>query len=134
MSVVNAPVVLGAVLRIDLRGWSEPAPLLPAKPMRVEETEAGVVSFFYDMTPRRAFAALPETAERIGMALEALLPTWPFHDLPFPARCGLEIGVAIDDPAAPWSAAWPAALLGALADADIELRLSVYPARDEASS
>jgi hypothetical protein len=128
---MNEPVVLGAILRVDLRGWTGAAPSLPGAPLRVEENASGVSSFFYDLLPQRALAPVSQAAERIGMTVASLLDRWPFDELPFPARCVLELGVAVDDPASPWSVVWPAAFLGALGAVDIELCLSVYPSTNE---
>lgn len=125
---MNDPLVLGALLRVELRGWTGAAPRLPDEPLSVEENDAGSTIFIYDLMARRALVPVPQASERIGMTLERLLETWPFADLPFPARCVLDVGVSVDDPNLSWSASWPAALLAVLADGDIELRLSVYPA------
>jgi hypothetical protein len=129
---MNECFVLGAILRVDLCGWNLPPPRLPRDPIAIEEgPQGGVVSFIYDLLPKRICLAAPDACERLGATILALLEVWPFRDLDFPARCRLDLGVVVDDPQNPWRLDWPVAFLAALADAEIELGLSVYPSRSE---
>jgi hypothetical protein len=127
---VNEPVVVGAVLRVDLRGWRDPPPPLPGPPIHGWEdlADGDGKSFFYDLLAGRPAMPVAEAAERIGVTIEALLDRWPFFDLPFPARCRLELGLVVGNGASAWTASLPPAFLAALAAAEIELSLSAYPA------
>lgn len=123
------PLVLGAILRIDLCGWGGPPPLLPRDPIRVEEGAGGLSkSFVYDMLPQHSCISVADACLRLGASIESLLERWPFRDLAFPARCRLDIGLVSESASGSWRSDWPVAFLSVLAEAEIELGLSHYRA------
>ena len=119
-------LILGAILRIDVIGWSGEPPSLPRPPVRVETEATGRAAFFYDLLPNRAGLSLPEACERVGMTIAGLSEDWPFRDLPFPPRCRLDLGLSVS-PEGPWRLNWPAPFMAALALESIEVGLSLYP-------
>lgn len=124
-----APVVVGMVLRVDVRGWSGPPPLLPKEPLKVEDGRDGARAFFYDLSPREPDLTVEEACVRVASRLERMLiERSPFTELP--ARLALDVGVMIDPRAASWSYVWPPDFLRVLGDAQMELTASHYPATD----
>ena len=129
---MNEPMVLGAILRADVCGWDGPPPHLPGDPIRIDEHARGSKSFVYDLLPRHSCVSVSDACHRVAAVIESLLENWPLRDLAFPARCRLDVGLVVENPAVPFKSDWPAAFLSALAEAEIELGLSFYPADGDA--
>jgi hypothetical protein len=129
-------IVIGAVLRIDVMGWSGDPPGLPHAPIRVEEGRGGVQSFYYDFSPKTADLDVPQMADRLGPRLmRALLSEKsPFADKPVAARTVLDIGVMVAADKTAYSYTWPVEFLQTLADAEIELAVSHYVTNETGES
>ena len=128
------PVALGIVLRVEVRGWTGPAPRLPHEPMRIDEGREGARTFIYDFSPKDPTLSVPDACLRIASKLERVLAPerTPFTEPHHAARCTLEFGVLADRERESFSYAWPLEFLGVLADAQIELNVSHYlPTNDE---
>jgi hypothetical protein len=128
------PVALGIVLRVEVRGWSGPAPRLPHEPMRIDEGREGARTFIYDFSPKDTTLSVPDACLRIASKLERVLAPerTPFTEPHHAARCTLEFGVLADRERESFSYAWPLEFLSVLADAQIELNVSHYlPTNDE---
>ena len=122
------PLALGIVLRVEVRGWSGPAPHLPNEPVRVEDGRDGARIFIYDFSPKDPALSVPDACLRIASKLERVLAPerTPFTEPHHAARCTLEFGVLADRERESFSYAWPLEFLTALVDAQIELNVSHY--------
>ena len=56
------PVALGILLRLEVRGWSGPAPRLPREPIRIDEGREGLRIFTYDLSPSE-----PDLSVAVGL-------------------------------------------------------------------
>ena len=122
------PVALGIVLRVEVQGWSGPAPHLPNEPMRIDEGRDGARIFIYDLSPKDPTLSVSDACLRIASKLERMLAPerTPFTEPHHAARCRLEFGVLADRERESFSYAWPLEFLTALVDAQIELNVSHY--------
>jgi len=122
------PVALGIVLRVEVRGWSGPAPHLPNEPMRIEEGRDGARTFMYDLSPKDPTLSVTDACLRIASKLERMFAPerTPFNEPHHATRCMLEFGVLADRERESFSYSWPLEFLTALVDAQIELNVSHY--------
>ena len=128
------PVALGILLRVEVRGWSGPAPHLPNEPVRVDEGRDGARTFIYDLSLKDPTLSVPDACLRIASRLERMLAPerTPFSEPHHATRCVLEFGVLADRERESFSYSWPLEFLSVLADAQIELNVSHYlPTNDE---
>jgi len=128
------PVALGVLLRVEVRGWTGPAPRLPNEPMRIDEGREGARTFIYDFSPKDPTLSVPDACLRIASKLERVLAPerTPFNEPHHAARHVLEFGVLADRETESFSYAWPLEFLSVLVDAGIELNVSHYlPTPDE---
>lgn len=132
-------IVIGAVLRVDVRGWNQPPPNLPNPPMKIDEAADGTRTFYYDVCPDDFDLTAKDLAHRISSRLERLLLSEksPFYEGLLARRFTLEIGLMHDSSDERITTSWPPDFLGVLGDADAELIVTHYPftaestARDE---
>lgn len=128
------PVALGIVLRVEVRGWTGPAPRLPNEPVRADEGREGARTFIYDLSPKDSGLSVTDACLRLSSRLERLLAPerTPFGEPHLAARCTLEFGVLADRETESFSYSWPLEFLSVLVDAGIELNVSHYlPTPDE---
>ena len=126
------PLVIGVVLRVDVRGWSAAPPLLPKQPIRTADGKDGARSFFYDLSPNEADLTVSELCNWLGSRLDRLLSGEhaPFQGGMVAVRLGLDIGLSVHPKATSWAATFPPEFLGVLADAQVQLTATYYPATD----
>lgn len=126
-------IVIGAVLRVDLRGWKGAPPDLPQPPIKVEEARDGTQTFHYDICPDAFDMTAGELANRITSRLERLLLSEksPFFEDVIARRFSLEIGLMYDKTSDRIATSWPPDFLGVLGDADVELAVTYYPVEAE---
>ncbi len=130
-------LALAIVLRVELRGWSEPAPHLPKPPLRDESGPEGRRLLIYELTPADAGLSVEDAALRIGSRLRRLFgpQASPFSATRHAARLVLEFGVLADPRHERFSYGWPLEFLDALVECDIELNVSHYlPQPDKADA
>ena len=128
----SEPLVIGVVLRVDVRGWTAAPPLLPKEPIRTSDGRDGARTFFYDLSPKEADLSVTDLCHRLGSRLDRMLTgeKAPFQDGMFAVRLGLDIGLSVDPKATSWAATFPPEFLAVLADAQVELTATYYPATD----
>lgn len=121
-------IVIGAVLRVDLRGWSDPPPHLPKPPIKVEEGAQGTLTFYYDMCPPDHDLTATDLANRIYSQLERVMVAEksPFNGGSFARRFTVEIGLMYDAADQRFAASWPPDFLRVMGDADAELVVTHY--------
>ena len=126
------PLVIGVVLRVDVRGWTAAPPLLPKAPIRTLDGRDGARTFFYDLSPKEPDLNVSDLCHRLGSRLDRLLTgeKAPFQDGMVAVRLGLDIGLSVDPKAASWAVTFPPEFLAVLADAQVELTATCYPATD----
>ncbi len=128
---MTGPLVIGVVLRVDVRGWQGAPPLLPKEPLKEEHGRDGARTFFYDLTPKEPDLSVEDACMRLASRLERMLiARSPFAELP--VRLSLDVGVMVDPNAGGWAYTWPPEFLRVLADAQAQLTASHYPATDGA--
>jgi len=128
-------IVIGAILRVDLRGWSQPPPELPQAPIRTETDREGTLVCYYDICPDGFDLTAADLSNRIGSRLERMLlsPKSPFHEGMFARRFTLEIGMMYDAAHGRIATSWPADFLRVLGEADAELIVTHYPFTGESA-
>lgn len=129
------PAIVGAVLRIDLRGFLGDPPAALGAPLRDAAGPDGSRSLYYDLggqidglTPAEACGRLALRLDRLFLAPESS----PFADAAA-RRMRLDLGLIMPDPAAHFSHDLPAGLLDCLGQMEAELGLTYYPAADDAN-
>jgi len=127
------PVVIGVLLRVDIRGWRGAPPLLPDAPINVGEGREGAQSFFYDLSPKAHDLTVADVCNKLGSRLERMLTgeRSPFAESTMAVRLSLDIGLAVEPSAESWTSTFPIDFLAVLADAGVELTTTHYPATDE---
>ncbi|MGE3246062.1 MAG: hypothetical protein AB7F96_14045 [Beijerinckiaceae bacterium] len=122
-------IVIGAVLKIDLRGWNQPPPELPKPPIRMEEGRDGMLTLYYDVSPPDHDMTAADFGNRIWSRLERMLVSEksPFREGAFARRFTLEVGFMYDAADGRIATSWPADFLRILGDADAELIVTHYP-------
>jgi hypothetical protein len=132
----QTPIVLGIILRIEMRGWHGPPPRLALDPIRIEDGERGLDQiFFYDLSPKEEALTVEAACARVGSRLERLLLSAEAlgGGMVFAARLRLEVGLWVGGGQASFSYSWPVEFLQILAAADVELGVSHYVADAGAS-
>lgn len=125
-------IVIGAVLKVDLRGWSKPPPELPDPPMKVEQpgqsSLQGTLTLYYDVCPPDADMTVSDFGTRIYSRLERIMVSEksPFNSGPIARRFTLEVGLMYDAQEQRFATSWPADFLRVLGDADAELIATHY--------
>ena len=121
-------LALAIVLRVELRGWNDPAPDLPKPPLRDEAGSDGRRLFIYELTPADAGLSVEDAALRLGSRLRRYFgpQNSPFMQTHHAARLVLEFGVLADPRNERFSYSWPLEFLDALVECDIELNVSHY--------
>jgi hypothetical protein len=122
-------IVIGAVLKVDLRGWSAPPPELPDPPMKMEPGSQGTMTLYYDVCPAGAEMTAPDFAARTWSRLERIMASEksPFNqEAPFARRFTLEVGLMYDAKEQRFVTSWPAEFLRVMGDADAELIVTHY--------
>lgn len=122
-------IVIGAVLRVDLRGWDRPAPELPDPPIKAEQGSDGTVTLHYDLCPPDTDLTAGDFGNRIASRLERIMLSdkSPFQDGAFARRFTIEVGLMYDTADQRFSTSWPADFLSILGAADADLRVTHYP-------
>lgn len=122
-------IVIGAVLKVDLRGWSAPPPELPDPPMKVEQGGHGTLTLYYDICPPDADMTAADFGTRTYSRLERIMASEksPFNqEGPFARRFTLEAGLMYDAKDQRFSTSWPSEFLRVMGDADAELIVTHY--------
>ena len=127
------PIVIGVVLRVDLRGWGGAPPLLPKAPVKIEDGRDGAQSFFYNLTPDDTEMDTQSLGLWLGSRLERLLMSEksPFHESEAPRRLFLDVGLMFDADDARFVTSWSPEFMGVLGDAGIEMTVTHYPFRKQ---
>ena len=130
---MGEPVVIGVVLRADVRGWSGAPPKLPQDPVKVEEGRDGTLTFFYNLTPDDPEMNTQSLGLWLGSRLERMLmsETSPFHDSQMPYRLFLDVGLMFDPLEDRIVTTWQPEFMGVLGDAGIEMTVTHYPISTE---
>ena len=129
------PVVIGIILRLDIHGWSGAPPLLPNPPVKVEESRDGSLSFFYNLTPEDSEMNTQSLGLWLGSRLERMLNSEksPLHGKEMPRRIFLDVGLMFDADEERIVTIWSPEFMGVLGDAGIEMNVTHYPFRAQAS-
>jgi hypothetical protein len=130
---VAHPALVGAVLRVDLRGYSGDAPVALGTPVRDAEAGDGTRSLFYDLGDDIAGQPMQDACLQLARVLDRmfLMPEEPPFADAFAKRMRLDLGIGVGADPATWSHDLPHGFLSALADAETELGLTYYPFADE---
>jgi len=123
-------IVIGAVLRVDLRGWTQAPPHAPDPPIKVEEGRHGTLTCYYDFSPADSDLTASDFGERSWSRLERVLLSdkSPFNEGVFARRFTLDIGLMYDGAEQRFSAAWPPDFLRILGEAGADLNVTHYAA------
>ena len=129
-------MIVGAVLRIDLRGYSGDLPRSLGAPMRDAEAPEGVRSLFYDLGPQIEGLTSGEACRRLAVRLDRLflVPDKPVFDGALAVRLRLDLGLTVPEGAGSYAHDLPASLLDCLGQMEAELGLTYYPTADESDS
>lgn len=127
-------IVIGAILRVDLRGWNAAPPDLPKPPIKAERAGDGTLTFYYDVCPPDHDLTASDLANRIASRLERVMLSEksPFADGAFARRFTIEIGMMYDTADQRMATSWPADFLRVLGEADADLVVTHYPFTDDA--
>ncbi len=121
------PILVGAVLRVDLRGFSGELPTKLGAPMSEEPTRDGTRSLFYDLARQVGDGVLDEACARLAVFLDRhFCDEQPFEGA-FAKQMKLELGLMVRAGAESWSCDLPAHLLDALAAMEAGVGLTFYP-------
>lgn len=123
------PIVIGAVLRVDVRGWDRPAPVLHDAPINSEDGTDGTRSFFYDFMPSSDGDLTVEPfCARVTSRLERHLTgeNAAFAEGAFARRMVLEVGLMVEDTDERFAMQWPPDFLAVLGEAETALSLTFY--------
>ncbi len=125
--------IVGAVLRIDLRGFSGDLPLALGTPMRDEPTGEGTRSLFYDLCAQAGEGLASEACLTLARFIDRVfvLPETPPFAQAFACKMKLELGLGVDASAQGFAHDVPHALLDCLGAAGADLGLSYYPLQDD---
>lgn len=126
---MTAPVVVGAVLRVDLRGYSGDAPTTLGAPLRDEEMRDGMRTLHYDLGAQAGDGVMEESCARLALFLERhfIEPEEPPFAQAFARRMKLELGLMVEAGAANWSCDLPVHLLDCLSAMEAAVGLTFYP-------
>lgn len=126
-------IVIGAILRIDLRGWTGEPPALPNPAIKAENGADGTRTFYYDLCPPDHDLTAADLGNRIASRLERIMlaEKSPFAEGAFARRFTLEIGMMHDAGDTRFSTLWPADMLRVLGQADADMTVTHYPFTDD---
>jgi len=128
---VSLPILVGAVLRIDLRGFSGDLPTTLGAPMSEEPTRDGTRILFYDLARQVGDGILDEAGARLAVFLDRhFCDEQPFEGA-FAKQMKLELGLMVGADADSWSCDLPAHLLDALAMMEAGIGLTFYPQQSD---
>ncbi len=121
-------LIIGALLRIDLRGFAGDLPAALGKPMR-DEFRDGLRSLTYDLEGQIGDGIVDEASARLALWFDRYFieaDVDPFEGAAA-RRMKLEIGLMVDEDDESWSCELPANLLDCLGALQAPLNLSFYP-------
>jgi hypothetical protein len=125
------PVLVGAVLRIDLRGFSGDLPTKLGAPMSEDPTRDGTRVLFYDLARQVGDGILDEACARLAVFLDRhFVDEQPFAGA-FAKQMKLELGLMVAGEAESWSCDLPAHLLDAVAAMEAGVGLTFYPQQSD---
>ncbi|MDB5509450.1 MAG: hypothetical protein JWL93_1919 [Hyphomicrobiales bacterium] len=129
-------MIVGAVLRIDLRGFSGDLPAALGAPMRDAEAPEGTRSLFYDLGSQIEGLTSGEACRRLAVRLDRvfLAPDTPVFEGALAVRLRLDLGLTVPERADSYSHDLPASLLDCLGQMEAELGLTYYPTADESDA
>jgi hypothetical protein len=121
-------LIIGALLRMDLRGFAGDLPAALGTPMR-DEFRDGLRSLTYDLEGQIGDGIVDEACARLALwfdrhFIEADVD--PFEGAAA-RRMKLELGLMVDEQAEAWSCELPANLLDCLGALQAPVNLSFYP-------
>jgi hypothetical protein len=121
------PLLVGAVLRVDLRGFSGTLPEKLGAPMSEDPTRDGTRSLFYDLARQVGDGIFDEACARLAVFFDRhFVDEQPFEGA-FAKQMKLELGLMVSADAESWSCDLPAHLLDALAAMEAGVGLTFYP-------
>lgn len=124
---MSLPILVGAVLRIDLRGFSGALPTRLGAPMSEDPTRDGTRILFYDLARQVGDGMLDEACARLAVFLDRhFVDEQPFAEA-FAKQMKLELGLMVSADSESWSCDLPAHLLDALAAIEAGVGLTFYP-------
>jgi hypothetical protein len=124
---VSTSVIVGAVLRVDLRGFSGELPAKLGAPMSEDPTRDGTRILFYDLARQVGDGIFDEACARLAVFLDRhFVEQQPFEGA-FAKRFKLELGLMVGAGAESWSCDLPAHLIDALAAMEAGAGLTFYP-------
>ena len=125
---MSEPLIIGALLRIDLRAFGADLPAALGAPMR-DEMREGLRSLTYDLESLIGDGIVDEACARLAVWFDRQFIE--VDDDPFQGaaarRMKLEIGLMVDDQEESWSCELPANLLDCLGALQASVSLSFYP-------
>jgi hypothetical protein len=135
-SAAAPPAIVGAVLRIDLRGFSGDIPAALGAPARDVETGEGTRSLFFDLAAQIEGMTCVEACGRLAVHLDRLFlapATPPFADV-LARRMRLDLGFSVADKPESFTHDVPHGLLDCLGQMEAELGLTYYPCEDDSDA
>ncbi|MDB5640890.1 MAG: hypothetical protein JWN07_207 [Hyphomicrobiales bacterium] len=128
------PILVGAVLRIDLRGFSGELPTTLGAPMSEDPQRDGTRILFYDLARQVGDGILDEACARLAVFLDRhFADEQPFEGA-FAKKMKLELGLMVGAGAESWSCDLPAHLLDALAAIEAGVGLTFYAQQGDADA
>ncbi|MDB5543824.1 MAG: hypothetical protein JWO64_973 [Hyphomicrobiales bacterium] len=128
---MTRPVIVGAVLRVDLRGFSGDLPARLGAPMSEDPMRDGTRALFYDLARQVGDGILDEACARLAVFFDRhFVDEQPFEGA-FAKQMKLELGLMVSADAESWSLDLPAHLLDALAAMEAGVGLTFYPQQVE---
>ena len=121
-------LIIGALLRIDLRGFAGDLPAALGKPMQ-DEFRDGLRQLTYDLEGQIGDGIVDEASARLALWFDRHFieaDADPFEGAAA-RRMKLEIGLMVDEDDESWSCELPANLLDCLGALQAPVNLSFYP-------
>ena len=124
----GAALVIGALLRIDLRGYGGDLPASLGAPMR-DDLRDGLRSLVYDLENQIGDGVLDEACARFALWFDRhfIEADVDLFEGAAARRMKLEIGLMVDEQDDSWSCELPANLLDCLGALQASVALSFYP-------
>jgi hypothetical protein len=131
---VSTPILVGAVLRVDLRGFAGELPTTLGAPMSEDPMRDGTRVLFYDLARQVGDGVLDEACARLAVFFDRhFVEEQPFAGA-FAKQLKLELGLMVAADAESWSCDLPAHLLDALAAMEAGVGLTCYPRQADADA